>query len=181
MNIRKLTVTRELVYSEGGADAAQPVSRVAGIAIIANPFSGRQVDDLSELFQVGHDLGAQLMPDMLAWLIKPAVSYGKAAIVGVNGDLEHGHALLHPMLGKAMRDPIGGGTAIIPSVAKVATAGAPLDIPLGHKDDLWSFDHFDAMTVSVPDGPRPDEILMAIAIADGGRPVPRVGKVRATV
>lgn len=181
MNIRKIIVIHETVNSEGGAAATVPVSRVAGIGIIENPFAGRQVDDLSDLFQAGHDLGEQLMPGMLALLPNPAVSYGKAAIIGVNGDLEHGHAMLHPMLGKAMRGPIGGGEAIIPSAAKVAVAGATLDIPLGHKDDLWSFDHFDAMTVSVPDGPRPNEILMAIAIADGGRPVPRVGTTRAAV
>ena len=102
----------------------------------------------------------------------------RGAIVGVSGDLEHGHALLHPRLGKAMRDPIGGGQALIPSAAKVGAAGAMLDIPLGHKDDAWSFDHFDAMSVSVADAPRPDELLMAIALADGGRPVPRAGKTR---
>lgn len=181
MNIRKTTVIHETVYSEGGRAAAAPVSRIAGIGLIENPFAGRQVDDLSDLFQVGHDLGERLMSEMLARLPKPAVSYGKAAIVGVNGDLEHGHAMLHPMLGKAMRGAIGGGEAIIPSAAKVASAGASVDIPLGHKDDLWSFDHFDAMTVSVPDGPRPNEILMAIAVADGGRPVPRIGKVRTAV
>jgi len=181
MKIRKINVIHEMIYSEGGGAAAVPICRVAGIGLIENPFAGRLVDDLSDLFQAGHDLGEQLMAEMLARLPNPAVSYGKAAIVGVNGDLEHGHAMLHPMLGKAMRGPIGGGEAIIPSAAKVASAGATVDIPLGHKDDLWSFDHFDAMTVSVPDGPRPNEILMAIAIADGGRPVPRVGKARAAV
>lgn len=181
MNIRKITIIHETVNSEGGMVATVPVSRVAAIGIIENPFAGQHVEDLSDLFQAGHDLGERLMADMLPHLPNPAVSYGKAAIVGINGDLEHGHAMLHPMLGKAMRGPIGGGEAIIPSAAKVAAAGASLDIPLGHKDDLWSFDHFDAMTVSVPDGPRPNEILMAIAIADGGRPVPRVGKARAAV
>jgi len=179
MNIRKITVIHEFIESEGGMRAPVSVSRVAGIGIIENPFASELVEDLSMLFEMGHDLGERLMPEMLEHLPNPTVSYGKAAIVGVNGDLEHGHAMLHPMLGKAMRGPIGGGEAIIPSAAKVAVAGALLDIPLGHKDDLWSFDHFDAMTVCVPDGPRPNELLMAIAIADGGRPVPRVGKARA--
>ncbi len=180
MDIRKITVIRETINAEGGLAAPTPVMRVAGIGIIENPFVGQQLEDLSPLFQVGHDLGERLMLEMVAQLKQPAVSYGKAAIVGVNGDLEHGHALLHPMLGKAMRDPIGGGEAIIPSAAKIGCAGAMLDIPLGHKDNLWSFDHFDAMTICVPDGPRPNEILMAIVIADGGRPVPRVGKARTT-
>ena len=176
--VRKLVVLKEIVMSEGGRSAAKPICRVAGIGVFANPCSGRFVDDLSELFEVGFTLGQALMARMLPLLDGPAVSYGKGAIVGVDGDLEHGHALLHPRLGKAMRDPIGGGQALIPSAAKVGGAGAALDVPLGHKDDAWSFDHFDAMTISVADAPRPGEILMAIALADGGRPVPRTGKAR---
>ena len=176
--IRKLIVLKETVMNEGGGSAARPICRVAGIGVFANPCSGRFVDDLSELFEVGFTLGQALMARMLPLLDGPAVSYGKGAIVGVDGDLEHGHALLHPKLGKAMREPIGGGQALIPSAAKVGAAGAALDVPLGHKDDAWSFDHFDAMTVSVADAPRPGEILMAIALADGGRPVPRTGKAR---
>jgi hypothetical protein len=180
MKIRKTIVIHETIHSEGGGSAVAPVTRVAGIGLIENPLCGRFVENLDDLFQTGHDLGERLMSEMLAHLQNPAVSYGKAAIVGINGDLEQGHAMLHPMLGKAMRGPIGGGEALIPSAAKIASAGASLDIPLGHKDDAWSFDHFDAMTICVSDGPRPDEILMAIAISDGGRPVPRVGKARAT-
>jgi len=181
MKVRKIVTVAERVFAEGGRESDRPVVRVAGIGLIENPYAGHFVEDLSTLFDLGHDLGRHLMEAMLPQLPEPAVSYGKAAIVGVAGDLEHGHALLHPRLGKTMREPIGGGEAIIPSAAKVAAAGATLDIPLGHKDDLWSFDHFDAMTVAVPDGPRPTEILMAIAIADGGRPLPRVGKARAAV
>jgi hypothetical protein len=89
--------------------------------------------------------------------------------------------LLHPKLGKPMRAAIGGGQAIIPSNVKVATAGTPIDVPLGHKDNVWSFDHFDTMTVMVPDSPRPDEIVMVVAVADGGRPHPRVGQTRAVL
>ena len=176
--IRKLVVLKETIMSEGGERAARPVCRVAGIGVFTNPFFGRFVGDLAELFEAGFTLGNTLMSRMLPLLDGPPVSYGKGAIVGVSGDLEHGHALLHPRLGKAMRDPIGGGQALIPSAAKVGAAGAMLDIPLGHKDDAWSFDHFDAMSVSVADAPRPDELLMAIALADGGRPVPRAGKTR---
>ncbi len=179
MNIRETMMVRETINSEGGAKAPTPVTRVAGTGIIENPFAGTAVGNLSGLLQMGHDLGARLMSEMDELLSAPAVSYRKAAIVGVGGDLESGHAMLHPMLGKAMRDPLGGGKAIIPSAAKVAGAGATLDIPLGHKDDLWSFDHFDAMTVSVSDDPRPNEIMTAITIADGERPAPRVGKTRA--
>ena len=182
LTIRKLVVHRETVEREGGRAArGGPVTRIAGIAVFANPHAGVFVEDLSGLFELGAALGVRLMAEMIPLLPGPAVSYGKAAIVGTAGDLEHGHALLHPMLGKAMRAPIGGGKALIPSAAKVAAAGASVDIPLGHKDDAWSFDHFDAMSVAVCDSPRPDEILMAIAIADGGRPVPRAGQARATV
>jgi len=181
VNVRKIRVEREAILGEGGVDGARPIHRVAGIGVILNPFAGRFVEDLSELFDAGFDLGSRLMQEMLPLLPGAAVSYGKAAIVGANGDLEHGHAMLHPKLGKAMRDPIGGGEALIPSAAKVAGPGATIEIPLGHKDDAWSFDHFDAMTVSVADAPRPDEILLAIAITDGGRPVPRVGRRRANV
>ena len=180
-DLRKRVIQKETVYREGGRAAATPVTRIAGLGVIANPFAGRFVEDLSLLFDVGLELGAALMDEMVPLLARPTVSYGKAAIVGSNGDLEHGHALLHPKLGKAMRAPIGGGEALIPSAAKVGGIGAGIEIPLGHKDDAWSFDHFDAMTVALGDAPRADEIVLAIAIADGGRPVPRVGRARATV
>ena len=178
-DLRKHVIFKEVVFSEGGRPAPTPVTRVAGLGVIANPFAGRFADDLSRLFDIGLELGAALMDEMTPLLAGPARSYGKAAIVGANGDLEHGHALLHPKLGKAMRAPIGGGEALIPSTAKVGGIGAGIDIPLGHKDDAWSFDHFDAMYVAIADAPRADEIVLAIAIADGGRPVPRVGGTRA--
>jgi hypothetical protein len=109
----------------------------------------------------------------------PAVAYGKGAIVGVAGEMEHGGACIHPMLGKPMRAAIGGGKSVIPSNVKVAAMGASLDLPIGHKDDPWSFDHFDTITVAVADAPRPDEIVVMIALADGGRPRPRAGTVPA--
>ena len=108
-DLRKHVVLKETIRSEGGFPAATPVIRVAGLGVIANPFAGRSVDDLSRLFDIGLELGEALMADMVPLLAGPAVSYGKAAIVGAGGDLEHGHALLHPKLGKAMREPIGGG------------------------------------------------------------------------
>ena len=98
-----------------------------------------------------------------------------SAVVGVAGDLEHGGAMIHPKLGKPMRAAVGGGKALIPSNAKVAAAGTSIDLPLGHKDEAWSFDHFDTMTVMIADAPRPDEIVLCMAVSDGGRPHPRVG------
>lgn len=178
MDVRKIVIITESISGEGGKAAAAPVTRVAGCAIFTNPYAGRFQDDLSALFDASTVLGDRLMEQMLPLIPNPVVSYGKAAIVGVNGDVECGHALLHPKLGKPMRDPIGGGEALIPSACKVAAAGASLDVPLGHKDNAWSFDHFDAMTIAVPDSPRPDEIMMVVALADNGRAVPRCGQGR---
>ncbi len=178
VDVRKTVIYQEVIEMEGGGQAETPVNRVAGCAIFTNPWSGQDVDDISALFKVGHDLGEALMGRMLPLFERPVVSYGKAAVVGVNGDLEHGHALLHPALGKAMREPIGGGEALIASAAKVAAAGATMDMPMGHKDDAWSFNHFDAISVAVTDSPRPDEIMMIIGLADGGRTRPRCGQGR---
>ncbi len=181
MNIRKSILTRESVHAEAGRGVARPINRAAAIVVIANPFAGRFVEDLSTLYDVGAKLGEQLMPELIKLLGSKVVSYGKAAIVGVAGDLEHAAAILHPKLGKPMRAAIGGGEAVIPSNAKVAAAGTSIDVPLGHKDNPWSFDDFDTLTLSVADAPRPDEIVVVIAISDGGRPNPRVGKGRAVV
>ncbi|MGH7356672.1 MAG: amino acid synthesis family protein [Candidatus Rokuibacteriota bacterium] len=181
MDARRILYVEDNVLMEAGKPLARQVRRVAGLAVIANPYAGRFADDLSPLFDTGMELGAILMKRVTELLGGAAVSYGKAAIVGTAGEMEHGGALLHPKLGKPMRAAVGGGEAIIPSNVKVAAAGTPIDVPLGHKDDVWSFDHFDTMTVMAPDAPRPDEIVMVVAVADGGRPFPRVGKGRATV
>jgi hypothetical protein len=179
MQTRKTLLVKETVHGEAGRAAARSVSRVAAIAVIANPFAGRFVDDLSPLFDIGMQLGEQLMPAAVALLDGKPMSYGKAAIVGVNGDGEHAAAVLHPKLGKPMRAAVGGGEAIIPSNTKVAAAGTLIDVPLANKDNIWSFDELDTMTVLVPDAPRPNEILVVMAVSDGGRIQPRVGKGRA--
>src|SRR5687768_13012284 len=178
MEIRRLVVTKDVVYSEAGARAARPVTRALGIAVIANPNAGRQVQDLSPMFDIGAELAELLMPQLVPLLGGAAVAYGKGAIVGVNGDAEHAAAICHPKMGKPMRAALGGGEALIPSATKVAAAGASLDLPLGHKDNPWSFDHFETVTVTVGDAPRPDEIVVVIGISDGGRASPRVGEGR---
>ena len=175
VEIRKITTTREVIFSELGIAAPRPIVRAVGMAVIVNPFAGRFVDDLRLLFEAGAMLGERLMPDLVKLLGGPAVSYGKGALVGVDGEMEHGGACVHPMLGKPMRAAIGGGKAVISSNVKIAAAGTILDVPLGHKDDSWSFAHFDTITVSVADAPRPNEILIAMAIADGGRLQNRCG------
>ena len=175
MTIRKTLLIREAIEADGVGRACAPIIRVAALAVVTNPFAGRHVDDLSPLFDLGGALGERLMGDAVKALSGAPVSYGKAAIIGVSGDLEHGGAMIHPKLGKPMRAAVGGGKSLIPSNAKVAAAGTAIDIPLGHKDEAWSFDHFDTMTLMVADAPRPDEIVLCMAVSDGGRPHSRVG------
>ena len=175
MDLRKTLIIKETTETDGVGKPCAPITRVVAAAVIRNPCAGRFVEDLSPLFDMGGALGERLMAEAVGLLSGPPVSYGKAAIVGVAGDLEHGGAMIHPKLGKPMRAAVGGGKALIPSNAKVASAGAAIDLPLGHKDEAWSFDHFDTITVMVADAPRPDEIVLCMAVADGGRPHPRVG------
>jgi hypothetical protein len=176
IDIRKIVTTREVVFSELGYAPPRPVVRAIGLAVFHNPFAGKYAEDLRPLFEAGAMLGERLMPELVKLLNGPAVSYGKGAIVGVQGEMEHGGACVHPMLGKPMRAAIGGGKAAISSNVKVAPPGASLDVPLGHKDDSWSFAHFDTVTVTIADSPRPHEILVAMVIADGGRLNNRCGE-----
>jgi hypothetical protein len=178
VDIRRLIISKDVVYSEAGKNAPRPITRAIALAVIHNPLAGRHVEDLSPLFDVGAKIAELVMPQLVSLLSHKAESYGKGAIVGVAGDLEHAAAICHPKMGKPMRAALGGGEALIPSTQRVAAAGATLDLPLGHKDNAWSFDHFETVTVGVPDAPRPDEIVVAIGIADGGRVNPRVGKGR---
>lgn len=175
MDVRKTAIITETTHADGmGADAG-PITRVVAMAVVRNPFAGKDVADLSALYDVSGALGEQLMGQAVQMLGGPPVSYGKAAIVGSAGDLEHGGAMIHPKLGKPMRAAVGGGKALIPSNAKVAAVGASIDLPLGHKDEAWSFDHFDTITVAIGDAPRADEIVLCMGVADGGRPRPRLG------
>lgn len=176
MQIRRLTVFRDTFHEEGGLPTLSPVVRVAACAVIPNPYAGKAADDLTALIEAGAELGALLVHEALAQLPGKVAAYGKSAIVGVNGDIEHAAAVLHPRMGKPMRAAIGGGQAIIPSTQKIGSVGACIDVPLGQKDDVWSFDHIDTITLSVPGAPRPDEILVIVALSDGGRPRSRVSK-----
>ncbi len=172
---RKTVFLRETIETDLFGEPCDPVSRVAVAAVFRNPLAGRFERDLTPLFEIGAALGQRLAGQAIDVLGGPPVSYGKAAIVGVAGDMEHGGAVIHPRLGAPMRAAAGGGDAVIPSNVKIGSAGASIDLPLGHKDNPWSFDHFDTMTLSVPDGPAPDEIVMFLAYADRGRPIPRCG------
>ena len=178
VNIRKIVTVVEEVLTEMGQPVSPPTRRAAAIAVIENPLAGRYQADLEDLMQIGEELGALLGEKCVAALgITPAEaqSYGKAALVGENGELEHAAAILHPRLGKPLRAAVEKGAALVPSNKKRGPMGHPLDVPLGHKDAAYVRSHFDGMEVRVTDAPRADEILVAVAVTDSGRPLPRVG------
>ncbi|WP_421695841.1 amino acid synthesis family protein [Aestuariivirga sp.] len=181
--IRKIMTVVDETLSEQGQEVLPPVRRAAAIAVIANPFAGKYQEDLSELIDIGEELGALLAERAVAALGIPGEQvegYGKAAAVGENGELEHAAAILHPKLGAPFRKVLGKGAALIPSSKKRGGLGVVLDIPLGHKDAAFVRSHFDGMEVRVNDAPRANEILVAVAVTVGGRPLPRVGGLKAS-
>ena len=178
MEIRKIITVVEEIHSEVGKAVSPPARKAAAVAVIRNPYAGQYVDDLSVLMDYGEQLGAMLGKRAVAALGIPkekAENYGKGAIVGLDGELEHLHAILHPKLGKPLRDQVGGGKAIIPSSGKRGTAGTSLDVPLHYKDAAFVRSHYDAMEIQVPDAPRNDEIVVIVVVSDSGRPMPRSG------
>lgn len=175
-NIRKIVTNMEEINYEGFRELESPLHKCSVAAVIQNPFAGKYVEDLSELSEYGEYLGDYLTKIAVKALGDAQIhSYGKGAVIGLNGELEHGGAILHPKLGKPMREAIGGGKAIIPSAKKVGPAGTTLDIPLHYKDAAFVRTHYDAMEVRIPDAPKADEIVVALAFTDGGRPHPRIG------
>lgn len=176
--IRKIALFLDETHREMGR-AINPVTRrCAAVAVIENPFAGRYEEDLTTLMEIGAELGGLLGERCVAALgIAPAAaeSYGKAAMVGENGELEHAAAILHPKLGAPLRAAIGGGAALVPSSKKMGGPGQVLDVPLGHKEAAYVRTHFDGMEVRLSDAPRAGEILVAVALTDSGRPLPRVG------
>lgn len=179
--IRRIVTIVEETLIEAGRPVEPPVRRAAAVAVIRNPHAGGYVEDLSDLVAVGEELGALLPARAVAALGVPGEavhSFGKAAAVGAEGELEHAAAILHPRLGAPFREVLGKGAALIPSSKKRGAPGTPFDIPLGHKDAAKVRSHFDGMEVIVPDAPRDEEIAVAVAVTDGGRPHPRVGGLR---
>jgi len=177
-SIRKIATFVEETRNEMGRTIAPPTRRAAAVAVIENPYAGKYVEDLSELMLIGEELGELLTLRAVAALgIAPTSveSYGKAAAVGENGEIEHAAAILHPKLGAPVRKVLGGGAALIPSSKKRGGLGVVLDIPLGHKDAAFVRSHFDGMEVRVNDAPRGNEIMVAVAVTDSGRPLARVG------
>ena len=181
-DIRKIAVWVEETHREMGRDIAPATRKSVAVAVIANPFAGRYVEDLTDLMDIGAELGGLLGDRCVRALgIEPhqAESYGKAAMVGENGELEHAAAILHPKLGAPLRAAVEKGAALVPSSKKMGGPGQDLDVPLGHKDAAYVRSHFDGVEVRMNDAPRANEIMVAVAVTDSGRPLPRVGGLKA--
>ncbi len=177
-DIRKLIVIVDETRKEMGQPVVPPARRALAIAVIANPYAGRYVEKLDALIDIGEELGGLLGAKCVEALgIAPAQaeSYGKAAIVGEAGELEHAAAILHPKLGAPLRKAVEKGAALVPSAKKMGGPGTAIDVPLGHKDAAFVRSHFDAIEARVADAPRANEIVVAVAVTASGRPLARVG------
>lgn len=180
--IRKLIVQVDETRIEMGRPIEPPTRKALAMAVIHNPCAGRYVENLDELIAIGEELGGLLGDKCVQALgIAPgqAQSYGKAAIVGEAGELEHAAAILHPKLGAPLRKAVEKGAALVPSAKKRGGLGTAIDVPLGHKDAAFVRSHFDAMEARVSDAPRASEIVVAVVVTDSGRPLPRVGGLQA--
>ena len=179
MQIRKIVTVVEETRRELGRPVEPATRQAAAIAVIANPYAGVYDETLEELQEAGAELGALLVRraiDALGIDGAAVDSYGKAAIVGENGEREHAAAVMHPRMGKPVREVVGPAKSVMPSTKKIGGPGTAIDCPLHHKDEIWTFSHFDAMQVSVADAPRADEIVVVVAVGDSGRPFHRVGE-----
>ena len=180
--IRKLVVQVDEIRIEMGQAVTPPTRRALAMAVIENPYAGRYAENLDELIAIGEELGGLLGAKCVQALgITPgqAQSYGKAAIVGEAGELEHAAAILHPKLGAPLRAAVEKGAALVPSSKKRGGLGTAIDVPLGHKDAAFVRSHFDAMEARVSDAPRANEIVVAVVVTDSGRPLARIGGLRA--
>lgn len=180
--IRKIIVQVDEINMEMGRPVSPPTRKALAMAVIENPFAGRYAENLDELVAIGEELGALLGQRCVEALgIEPgqAQSYGKAAIVGEAGELEHAAAILHPKLGAPLRLAVEKGAALVPSSKKRGGLGTAIDVPLGHKDAAFVRSHFDAMEARVADAPRANEIVVAVVVTDSGRPLARVGGLQA--
>ncbi len=176
--IRKIAINIEETHREIGRKISPATRKAVAVAVIENPFAGIYQEDLTALMDIGAELGALLGDKCVQALgIAPAQaeSYGKSAMVGENGELEHAAAILHPKLGTPLRVAVEKGTALVASSKKMGSPGQVLDVPLGHKDAAYVRSHFDGIEVRLNDAPRANEILVAVAVTDSGRPLPRVG------
>ena len=178
-SIRKIVTIVQETRTEIGEKVDPPTRQCAAVAVINNPYAGRFSQDLAELEVAGAELGdllGQKAMDALDIGADEVESFGKAAIVGENGEKEHAAACMHPTMGKPLRAAVGPAPSIIPSAKKIGGPGTAIDCPLHHKEDVWTFSHFDAIEVSLSDAPRANEIVVIIALTDSGGPLHRVGE-----
>jgi hypothetical protein len=176
--IRKLVVQIDETHREMGRPIDPPTRRALAMAVIQNPCAGQYVENLDALIAIGEELGGllgQRCVQALGIAPEQAQSYGKAAIVGEAGELEHAAAILHPKLGAPLRAAVSKGAALVPSAKKQGGMGTAVDVPLGHKDAAFVRSHFDAMEARIADAPRANEIVVAVVVTDSGRPLPRIG------
>jgi hypothetical protein len=176
--IRKIVVQVDETHVEGGQAIDPPTRRALAMAVIDNPYAGHYSANLDTLIEIGEELGGllgQRCVQALGITPEQAQSYGKAAIVGEAGELEHAAAVLHPKLGAPLRKAVSHGAALVPSAKKRGTLGTIIDVPLGHKDAAFVRSHFDAMEARVSDAPRANEMVVAVVVTDSGRPAPRIG------
>jgi len=182
VRIRKRVVTVEEIFHEGGPVADKPQRRAAALAVIHNPFAGNFVQEIAGFMEDLNPLGLDMAKTLVSALggdPKAVEGYGKGAIVGESGELEHG-ALWHVPGGYAMREILGGAKAIVASTKKVGGPGTRLDVPITHINASYVRSHFDAMEVGIPDAPRADELVLALVMTTGPRVHARVGGLKAS-
>jgi amino acid synthesis protein len=172
---RKFVVHFEEVWTEGGHGDGEPLRKAIAACVIANPYASRFSEDLSELVDPSAAIGRELGARAAAALGASVESYGKASLVGIAGEQEHGVACQTSVFGDALRDAVGGATAWLPSVSKRCAPGATVDVPLAFKEDIWVRSHYDTVTFAIEDAPGPDEIVVICAVASRGRLNARLG------
>jgi hypothetical protein len=179
LNIRKIIIQLEETHKEMGKPVSPASRKVTVAAVIDNPYTGKYVEDLEPLYDLGSEIGGLLAERGVQALgVEPddVEAYGKGAIIGLDGEIEHAAAVMHPRFGGSVRAAVDHGDDIIPSTKKVGAAGSVLVMPITHKNSIWSFDHMDASEIVIPDAPKPNEMVIAVALAIGGRPLHRTKK-----
>jgi Amino acid synthesis len=177
IEIRRLLSFVDHKQVEAGRRHEQPLRRVAAVAIVANPYAGRYVEDLSELVEASVEVGvvlARLAVEAMG--SHPIESYGKGGVVGLGGELEHSNAMLTTTFAAPLREAVGGALSWVPSFTKLAAPGSTIDVPLAHKDALYVRSHYDGVSVALPsDAPAADEVALIVCLANRGRLNARVG------
>lgn len=179
LKLRKIVVQVEETHSDMGRPVDPPARKAIAVAVVENPYAGRYVEDLSPLYDLGAELGGLLASRAVEALgVAPddVDSYGKGAIIGLDGEIEHAAAILHPKFGAPVRAAVDHGDDIIPGTKKMGAAGSIITMPITNKDSIWEFDNMDAAEIAIADAPRGNEMLVAVVLAIGGRPLHRVSK-----